>query len=400
MRVPFLDLTRQHGELGAEAGAALARAAAGGAYVLGPEVEAFEAEWARFCGVRAAAGVNSGTDALELALVASGAVRPGRGDEVVTAPLTAGYTALAVLRAGGVPVFADVEPGTATLDPAALERALTPRTRAVVPVHLYGQMADMAGIGQVAERHGLVVIEDAAQAHGAALGGRRAGGHGAAAAFSFYPTKNLGAWGDGGAVTSDDAGLVERVKELRQGGHPQAMRGSVAGLNSRLDELQAALLRVKLRHLEEWNRRRARLAEVYRERLAGAGVVELPSVREPGAHVFHLYVVRHPGRERLRAHLAERGVETLVHYGPLLHRQPLFRRAGQAPLPVAERLAGEILSLPLYPQLRDDELDAVARAVLDFGRAGKTSKPHAEEAEVAEEDDSGDEFSASSANSV
>ncbi|HEX8245135.1 MAG TPA: DegT/DnrJ/EryC1/StrS family aminotransferase, partial [Longimicrobium sp.] len=267
--VPFIDLRRQHAELGGEVEAALARVIAGGVYVLGPEVAAFEAEWAAFCGVRACAGVNTGTDALALALLASGALRPGRGDEVVTSPLTAGYTALAIRMAGAVPVFADVEPGTGTLDPDSFARAITPRTRAVVPVHLYGRMADMAGIGQVAARHGLVVVEDAAHAHGAALDGRRAGAHGHAAAFSFYPTKNLGALGDGGAVTSDDAGLVERVKELRQGGHPAAMRGSLPGMNSRLDELQAAVLRVKLRHLEAWNRARVRMAEAYRALLAG-----------------------------------------------------------------------------------------------------------------------------------
>jgi dTDP-3-amino-3,4,6-trideoxy-alpha-D-glucose transaminase len=322
--------------------------------------------------VRACAGVGNGTDALTLALLASGAVRPGRRDEVITPPLTAGYTALAVSNAGGVPVFADVDPETYTLDPRGLERALSPRTRAILPVHIYGEMADMEAVCEFAARRGLVVVEDAAQAHGARRGGRRAGGWGHAAAFSFYPTKNLGAYGDGGAVTSDDMHLIERVKELRQGGHPSALGRRVAGRNSRLDELQAAALRVKLAHLDVWNRRRRQLAGLY-HRLLTRGVkrLVLPPVRRGAdSHVFHLYVVRHSDRERLRAHLAARGVETLIHYPYALHLQPLFRRRSQPALHTAERLAGEILSLPLYPQLREDELRVVAEAVLEFERMG------------------------------
>jgi dTDP-4-amino-4,6-dideoxygalactose transaminase len=370
MPISFLDLRRQHEEVGGDVSAAVERVLGGGAYVLGREVEAFEMEWARFCGARACAGVASGTDALSLALVASGAVRPGRRDEVITAPLTAGYTALAVLKAGGVPAFADVDPNTYTLDPRSLERALTPRTRAVVPVHLYGRMANMEAVREFAGRRGLVVIEDAAQAHGARLNGRRAGAWGHASAFSFYPTKNLGAYGDGGAVTSDDARLIERVKELRQGGHPSALGGRIAGMNSRLDELQAAALRVKLKRLDAWNRRRRQLAAMYRRLLSRGGKrLALPSTGAgAGSHVFHLYVVRHPERERLRAHLAARGVETLIHYPSTLHLQPLFRRRARPALPVAERLADEILSLPLYPQLRDEELCAVADAALEFER--------------------------------
>jgi dTDP-4-amino-4,6-dideoxygalactose transaminase len=368
MSISFLDLRRQHEEVGAEIRAAIERVLAGGVYVLGQEVEAFEREWARWCGVCGCAGVGNGTDALALALVASGAVRPGRRDEVITAPLTAGYTALAIANAGGVPVFADVDPHTYTLDPCSLERALTPRTRAIVPVHLYGQLADVEAVCEFAARRGLIIIEDAAQAHGARLGDRRVGAWGHAAAFSFYPTKNLGAYGDGGAVTSDDARLIERVKELRQGGHPSALGGRVAGRNSRLDELQAAALRVKLRRLEMWNRRRRQQAGLYRRLLASGGSrLVLPSARAgAGSHVFHLYVVRHPERERLRAHLAARGIETLIHYSTPLHRQPLFRRRGQLPLPVAEILTGEIFSLPLYPQMRDEELRVVAEALLEF----------------------------------
>ena len=229
-------------------------------------------------------------------------------------------------------------------------------------------MADVEAVLEFAERRGLIVVEDAAQAHGARLGGRRAGAWGHAAAFSFYPTKNLGAYGDGGAVTSDDLRLIERVKELRQGGHPPALGGRVAGRNSRLDELQAAALRVKLERLDIWNRRRRQLAAMYRQLLArGGSRLVLPSARAGvGSHVFHLYVVRHPERERLRAHLAARGVETLIHYPSSLHRQPLFRRRGQQALPMTDCLAREVFSLPLYPQLREDELRAVAEAVLEF----------------------------------
>lgn len=367
MRIPFLDLRRQYEEVGVETQAAIRRVLEGGAYVLGREVEAFEGEWARFCGAGAAAGVNSGTDALALALNASGAVLPGRGDEVITTPLTAGYTALAIIQAGGVPVFADIDPRTCTLDPHEVERAITPRTRAIVPVHLYGQLADMEAMLDVASRHGLYVLEDAAQAHGARLGQKRAGAHGHAAAFSFYPTKNLGAYGDGGAVTSDDLRLIERVKELRQGGHPAALRSDVVGRNSRLDEIQAATLRVKLGRLEGWNSLRRNVAKAYLTELSQCAALTLPAEREPYSHVYHLFVVQHPERDRLRAHLAARGVDTMIHYPFLLHQQPLFRREGQRPLPVAEGVAGRILSLPLYPQIRADEIRAVVSAVADFG---------------------------------
>jgi dTDP-4-amino-4,6-dideoxygalactose transaminase len=367
MRVPFLNLKRQLEEVGAETQRALGEVLASGAYILGREVEDFEVEWARFCGARGAAGVGNGTDALSLALVASGAVRPGLGDEVITTPLTAGYTALAILNAGATPVFADIDPHTLTLNPDAIAKAVTPRARAVVPVHLYGRMADMEAVCEAAERRGLFVIEDAAQAHGASLGGRRAGSHGHAAAFSFYPTKNLGAYGDGGMVTSNDAGLIERVKELRQGGHESALRAKPpAGLNSRLDEMQAAALRVKLRRLEAWNSRRQALAEAYSRELSHCPKLTLPAPHEKDAHVFHLFVTQHPERERLREHLSARGVETLIHYPYLLHQQPLFRHTAQAPLPVAESVVSKILSLPLYPHLTEEELRAVASAILDF----------------------------------
>jgi len=371
MAISFLDLTRQTSELEAETSAALVRVYASGHYVLGPEVEAFEKEWAEFCALKKSAAVASGTDALSLALIASGAVRKGAGDEVIVPTLTAPYTALAVLNAGGIPTFADIDPVTYTLDPGAIESALTPRTRAIVPVHLYGQMADMPAICEVADKLGLIVIEDAAQAHGARQSGCSPGAFGMAAAFSFYPTKNLGGFGDGGAVVSDDPQLIEKVKILRQGGHAPALSGDLEGRNSRLDELQAALLRVKLKYLAAWNQQRQNLAAIYNDILVSAGNLRRPIVRAPNAHVFHLYVVAHDDREGLQTYLAARGIETMVHYPHLLHQQRLFRRSHTPSLTVAEGLLNRIVSLPLYPQLTESEVRTVAQAVVEF----KTDAP-------------------------
>ena len=370
MLVPFLDLRRQHQEVEAESMEALTRVLKSGAYILGREVEAFEDEWARFCGVRGAAGTANGTDALSLALVASGAVRPNAEDEVITSTLTAAYTALAILNAGARPVFADINPETFTIDPETIVKAITPRTRAIVPVHLYGQMADMERINEIAARYGLTVIEDAAQAHGASGPGKSVGAHSLAAAFSFYPTKNLGAAGDGGAVVSNDLRLIERVKTLRQGGNESALQGTVAGRNSRLDEIQAALLRVKLGHLKKWNGQRRSLAHLYGEQLGcHAPSLSLPSVpAQSETHVHHLYVIQHSERARLRAFLSERGVETMIHYPYLLHRQPLFGESETQSLPAAEQVAGKILSLPLYPQLSSAEMNAVCDALIEFER--------------------------------
>jgi dTDP-4-amino-4,6-dideoxygalactose transaminase len=365
MRVPFLDLTRQFWEVEAEATAALAQTLRSGVYVLGAQAEQFEDEWARFCGVGAAAAVASGTDALALALSATGAIEPGCGDEVVTAAMTAPYTALAILQAGAVPVFADIDPETCTLASAAVEEAITSRTRAIVPVHLYGRLAEMAAIRKIADRHGLVVVEDAAQAHGARRDGTRAGAYGDAAAFSFYPTKNLGAFGDAGAVVSVDTTLVERVKVLREGGSRAALEAGVEGRNSRMDTLQAAVLRAKLGHLEAWNHRRRQLASRYDAALSGTRRTRTRVRTTDEGDVCHLYVVEHPERDRLRAQLAGRGVETAIHYPIALHRQPLFRRVRAQPeCLVSERLAASVVSLPLYPQLEDAEADAVAEAVL------------------------------------
>lgn len=364
MKIPFLDLKRQFDEIKDEISASVNRVLESGNYILGSEVLEFENEWASYCGMEAAAGVNSGTDAIALALEASGAVRRGENDEVITSPLSAGYTGLAILQAGGTAVFADIKSNDYTLDPVAIEKAITGKTRAIVPVHLYGQAANMKAVCEIASRYGLVVIEDAAQAHGFRFNNLKTPKH--AVAFSFYPTKNLGAYGDGGAVVSDDRELIERVKLLRQGGHFSALNDAAAGSvgrNSRLDELQAAVLRVKLKHLDKWNEKRKNLGELYQKALVKTQL-KLPEVN--GSHVFHLYVVRHPQRESLRNYLAQRGIETFVHYPFLLHQQPLFRRAGQPSLPGAESLVREILSLPLYPQLSLPEAEKVVNAIYDF----------------------------------
>ena len=363
--IPFLDLKRAYQELEMEINEAVARVFRQGIFILGPEVEEFEKEWAQFCRITAAATTGNGTDALELALIASGVIRPGRGDEVITTPLTAAYTALAIVNAGGCPVFADIDPHSYLITPETIEAAITSRTRAIVPVHLYGQMADLGELHEIARRYDLPIIEDAAQAHGVGDHRQRPGALSNAAIFSFYPTKNLGAYGDGGAVVSNDEKLIERIKVLRQGGQATATRGNIPGMNSRLDELHAGILRVKLRRLDEWNQRRRSLAEFYRKSLDGIRW-QAPFSAETAWHVWHLYVIRHSRRDRLRAALAARGIETMIHYPQLLHQQPLFRRPEQRRLPVAESIAGEILSLPLYPQLRPDEAQTIVDAIREF----------------------------------
>jgi dTDP-4-amino-4,6-dideoxygalactose transaminase len=357
VQIPQTDPRAGYLEQKPEIDAATARALAGGAYILGPEVEGFEAEFARFLGVGHAVGVASGTDALVLGLRALGV---GPGDGVVTVSHTAVATVAAIELVGAVPILVDVEPGAFTMDPDQLELVLkypTAAIKAVAPVHLYGQPAAMDRIGAIAQARGVPVLEDACQAHGASLDGRRTGAFGAMGAFSFYPTKNLGALGDGGAVVTSDPGLAGRARELRQYGWRRRYISETAGLNSRLDELQAAILRVKLTRLEAHNARRREIAGRYAQALAGLPV-ELPAERAGAFHVWHQYVVRVKDRERVRSALAERGIGTGIHYPRPVHLQPAY--AGRLPLgpsglPVTEALAQEILSLPIYPQM-----DAVA----------------------------------------
>ena len=365
--IPQTDPRAGYLEQQAGIDAAVARVLAAGAYILGPEVEAFETEFADYLGVANAVGLASGTDALVLGLKALG-VKPGEG--VVTVSHTANATVAAVELAGAVPVLVDVDPATFTMDPAELEAVLARPPlpiAAVVPVHLYGQPAAMGEIGALAARHGVPVLEDACQAHGAALDGRKAGGWGAMAAYSFYPTKNLGALGDGGALAADDPALAARARELRQYGWRRRYVSEAPGMNSRLDELQAAILRVKLARLEAHNARRRAIAARYREGLAGLPLTP-PAERQGATHVWHQYVVRLQDRERVRAALTERGIGTAVHYPQPVHLQPAYLDRlplGRSRLPATEALADEILSLPMYPQLDDAAVDRVIAAFRD-----------------------------------
>jgi len=358
MRVPFLDVGAAYAELREEIDAAIARVAASGRYILGPEVEAFEADFAAYCQAAHCVGAGNGLDALKLALLAVGV---GPGDEVVVASNTFIATWLAVSQVGAVPVPVEPDPATHNLDPARVEAALSERTRALLPTHLYGQPADLDPLLALARRHGLKLVEDAAQAHGARYKGKRIGAHGDAVCWSFYPGKNLGAMGDGGAVTTDDQEVAERVRRLGNYGSREKYVHEVRGFNSRLDPIQAAVLAVKLARLDEWNARRARIAAAYDAALAGSAV-EPPFVPNWAEPSWHLYVVRSPARERLAGALRARGVETLIHYPIPPHRQGAYREIGlvAGALPIAERLAGEVLSLPIGPHLDEEAIGFVA----------------------------------------
>jgi dTDP-4-amino-4,6-dideoxygalactose transaminase len=332
-----------------------------GWYILGPEVAAFESEFAAASGAAHAIGVGNGTDAIALVLRALGI---GAGDEVITTPLSAAYTALAIMMVGARPVFADIDPQRITLDPACVERAITARTRALVPVHLYGQAADMEPLMALAARHGLAIVEDACQAHLATADGRPVGTMGVAGAFSFYPTKNLGALGDGGAIVTNDGELAARLKRLRNGGQTDRYHHAEVGINSRLDEMQAAILRARLPYLREWTARRRRLATLYRQALTSAPVTLIPE--SDSGHVYHLFVVRTPRRAALQAHLAAHGIETLVHYPVPIPRQPALAREHPADCVEAARASDEVLSLPLHPGLTDADVAEVAARLQSF----------------------------------
>lgn len=372
----------------AEIDAAVAKVMDGGRYILGEEVELFEQEFAAYIGVAHAIGVASGTDALHLALRACGI---GHGDEVITVSHTAVATVAAIELAGAMPVLVDIEPDYFTMDPRKLEAAVTPRTKAVIPVHIYGQSADMAPIMGFAKEHGLRVIEDCAQAHGASYeegmhrGGaedaekRRCGSMGDLGCFSFYPTKNLGAFGDGGMVVTNDPALAEKVRQLREYGWVERYVSDIPGLNSRLDELQAAVLRVKLRHLDADNAKRIQLASIYDKGLAGMGLIR-PAVRMRAVitdhcplptglypHVYHQYVVRSTRRDELHAYLEPRDIGTLIHYPVPVHLQSAYRgRLNHGNMKVTEAAPMEVLSLPMFPELKPEEIKAVVSAVRQF----------------------------------
>lgn len=339
-----------------------------GWYILGKGVQDFEAQFAAYVGTSHAIGVATGTDAITLALVAAGI---GEGDEVITTPLTAAFTAMGIMRAGAKPVFVDVEETSYGLDPNKLKGALGPQTKAILPVHLYGQPADLDGIRQVlkaADREDVLLIEDACQAHGAFYGERRVGSIGLAGAFSFYPTKNLGGFGDGGMITTNDTDLAAKLQMLRDGGQASKYHHELYGFNSRLDELQARLLAVRLRYLDALNARRAEIAARYTEGLKPFGFLGLPQVADGRSHVWHLYVIKTEYRNALAEHLKAHGVGTGVHYPlPVSKQRFIVDQYGEQPsFPVTEALTGQILSLPMYPELTDDQVTQVIDAVRTF----------------------------------
>lgn len=363
MTVPFLDLGAAYRELKDEIDVAVHRVLDSGTYILGPEVEAFEAEWADYCDAGHAVGVASGLDALVLALRA---VDVGPGDEVIVPSNTFIATWLAVTAVGATPVPVEPDPVTYNMDPDLIACAVTDATRAVIPVHLYGQPADLDPIIATARQYGLWVVEDAAQAHGARYKGRRIGAHGDVAAWSFYPGKNLGALGDGGAVTTASPDIADRVRLLRNYGSQERYRNDALGTNSRLDPIQAAVLRAKLAHLDPWTERRRSIADAYGRGLRDVGLV-LPVVPEWAEPVWHLYVVRCHDRSLVQERLTEAGIGTLIHYPIPPHKQRAFSdsSAAEYELPLATQLASEVLSLPLGPQLAPADADRVIAAVKD-----------------------------------
>jgi dTDP-4-amino-4,6-dideoxygalactose transaminase len=365
MEVPFLDLHATYRELKEELDDAYQRVMSGGWYVLGAEVEAFEKEFAAYCKSRFCVGVGNALEALELILRGYDI---GDGDEVIVPSNTYIASWLAVSHAGATPVPVEPDIETHNLDPKLVERAITPRTRAIMAVHLYGQSADMGALQAIAEKSGLKLIADAAQAHGARYRKEPVGSLGDAAAFSFYPSKNLGCFGDGGAITTNDPKLAERIRILRNYGARSRYFNDVRGFNSRLDELQAALLRVKLRKLDEWNERRRKLAETYLERLNGVRGVGLPGVPRWAEPCWHLFVIRHPQRDKLQAALKEAGIGTIVHYPLPPHLQGAYAdlHLKRGSLPICEKLAEEVLSIPIGPHLTEQSQEAVIRAIETF----------------------------------
>jgi len=361
MNVPLVDLYAQYLSIKPDVDTAIERTIARSAFIGGEELRSFESEFAKYCEATACVGVGNGTDALYLTLRALGI---GADDEVITAAHTFTATAEAISSTGARPVFVDIKADTMLMDPDLIESAITPRTRAIIPVHLYGQPCEMDRIMEIARRHGLKVIEDAAQAHGARWRGRRVGSIGDVACFSFFPGKNLGAYGDAGGVVSRDEDLIRRIRMLANHGRMDKYVHQIEGVNSRLDNLQAAILRVKLRRLDTWNAARERHARRYCEILSNCGVI-LPVVHPEVETVWHLFVIKVQDRDRLQTELNERGIAAGVHYPVPLHRQPAYQHLGipEGALPVTEQVASRILSLPMYPELTEDQIAAVGKAV-------------------------------------
>lgn len=372
-QVPFVDLVAQYRTISAEINGATSRVIQEADFILGREVGLFEEAFAAFCEAKYAVSVDSGTSALELALRAYDI---GHGDEVITAANSFIASALAISHAGAKPVLVDVDPFTYTMDPAALERAITPRTKAILPVHLYGHPAPMDPVRQLADKRGLIVIEDACQAHGMRYKGRRAGSLGHAAAFSFYPGKNLGAYGDGGMVVTNDRAIAKRLEMMRNYGQKEKYQHLFRGYNRRLDTLQAAVLRVKLPYLEKWNAARRWNAVLYNKFLDGSGVL-LPGEAAGAESVWHLYVIRTEQRDLLREYLVSRGISASIHYPIPIHLQPAYQDLGykRGDFPVTEACAQQVLSLPMYAELTQAQIEIVARTVHGFMTARQEHQP-------------------------
>jgi dTDP-4-amino-4,6-dideoxygalactose transaminase len=362
--IPLVDLRAQYASIREEIDPAVQRVLNHCGFIMGEEVEAFEKDFARICGAEQAVGVASGTAALHLAALACGA---GSGDEIITTPFTFFASGEAVSQAGARPVFVDIDPRTYIIDPDRIEAAITPRTRAIMPVHLYGQPAEMDPILEIARRHNLRVIEDAAQAHGAEYRERRAGSMGDLACFSFYPSKNLGAYGDGGMITGSDPELIAAVRKLRDHGRVSKYEHDQLGWGYRLDALQAAILNVKLRHLEEWNEARRVRADRYTDLFADVDVVT-PVAMDHVKHIYHCYVIRTPRRDELVEHLKKQGIGVVIHYPVPLHLQPAYKNLGHQPgdFPVSEACAAEVLSIPMFPELTDEQQQRVVSQIRDF----------------------------------
>jgi len=364
--VPFMDLKAQFQAVRDEVLPAMEEVAADAAFILGPRVAEFEEAFAAYTGANHCVAVNSGTSALHLALLAAGV---GPGDEVITVPMTFVATSWAISYCGATPVFVDVDATTYTMDPNQVEARITPRTKAILPVHLYGQPADLGPLLYIGRRHGIPVIEDACQSHGATYRDHPVGSIGQSGCFSFYPGKNLGAFGEGGAVVTNDVAKAARMRTLRDHAQPTRYVHNEIGFNYRMDGLQGAVLRIKLNHLPDWDARRRDLAVRYRDRLADLPL-GLPAVGPNRTHVWHLFVVRHPDRDRLRAALADRNIQTGLHYPTPVHLQPAYSHMGYqaGDFPVTEAIARECLSLPLFPEMTDEQQDAVVEALADVVR--------------------------------
>jgi dTDP-4-amino-4,6-dideoxygalactose transaminase len=368
MEIHFGDLRRQYLAIKDEIDQAVRETLQSGWFVLGRKVEEFEKAFAEYCGARFVVGVGSGTEGLHLALMV---LEVGRGDEVITVANTCMPTVSAISLCGATVVLADVDQSSFTMDYHELERRISQRTRVIMPVHLYGQSADLEPIGAIAKKHGVAVVEDAAQAHGTEYHGKRIGSHGTLTCFSFYPSKNLGAFGDGGAVATDDEMFAEKLRMLRNYGQRDRYHHTIKGLNSRLDELQAAILNKKLKHLDAWNARRREIAQMYADQIKNQAVL-LPLEQSYGKHVYHMYVVRVQRREEFQAFLASRGIETLIHYPIPVHLQESYRDLGysEGDFPITETVAKEVVSLPIYPELTDKEVLHVSNVINEFDRRG------------------------------